>query len=83
MYLVVICFLVQLGHEFNRIMRCDVVSHISTTWKALYAKIIAVGRQEAVESYNIHELLSDLPSDMPEGKTVMAIQCECLGNMGV
>ena len=77
-----ICFLVQLGHEFNRIMRCDVVSHINTTWKALYAKIIAVGRQEAVESYNIHELLSDLPSDIPEGKTVMAVQCKCLENMG-
>jgi len=60
-------FLLQLGREFNRIMCCDVISHVNTTWKALYAKIINVGKQEAVENYNIHELLSDLPSDIPEG----------------
>ena len=60
-------FFVQLGREFNRVMRCDVVSHIRTTWKALCAKIIAVGKQEAVENYHIFKLLSNLPSDMPEG----------------
>ncbi|XP_065885283.1 uncharacterized protein [Dysidea avara] len=59
----------ELGREFNRVMRCDVVSHIRTTWKALCAKIIAVGKQEAVENYHIFKLLSNLPSDMPEGRS--------------
>jgi len=57
---------VQLGREFNRVLRCDVVSHISTIWKSLSAKLFLVGQQDAVENYRIYEFMSTLPKDIPE-----------------
>lgn len=62
---------IQLGHELNRIMGSDVVSYMNNTWKILCPKIMAICKDEASYKQCISELISDLPSYIPDGTRIL------------